>query len=109
MPTLYLLSTRADAQADLGLTGEPSGRNAGPHALELLLSRLQQHAPLVRAQLRQLRIAAGDEPLARIVRVRELEEIALIEEPELQHLALHQGADLAALERGDPGQALKLA
>ena len=53
-------------------------------------------------QLCELRITAGDESLAGVIGVvSELYEIALIEEPELQRLALEKRADLPALERRD--------
>ena len=39
----------------------------------------------------------------------ELEQIALIEQAQLQGAALHQGADLRTLERGDPGQPVERA
>jgi hypothetical protein len=58
----------------------------------------------VRAQLFELRVAAGHEPLPGVVLVRELEEMTLIEEPELQPPALDQRPDALALERRDPGQ-----
>ena len=48
-----------------------------------LRRRVDERLPLVSAQLRELRIAARDEPLAGKVRVLALEEIALVEEPEL--------------------------
>ena len=54
-------------------------------------------------------ITAGDQPLARVIGVNELKEIALIEQAQLQRFGFHQRADLAALERGDPGHALQLA
>ena len=67
------------------------------HLLEFLGRRLEQCLSLVRAQLRELRVAARDQALARIVRVRELEEIALVEEPELQRAALDAACGSAPL------------
>jgi len=42
----------------------------------------------VRAQLLELRVAAGNQTLTGVVRVGELEEVALIEEPATQRLGL---------------------
>ena len=56
------------------------------------------------SKLRELRIAACDEPLIGILRIRELEEIPFIEEPQLQRAGLDEAADLAALQGGDPRQ-----
>ena len=94
-----------DPHADLVAPGERAVVDAGPDLLQFLLGRLQQRLAFVRAQLRQIDIAAGHQPLARELRMRELKEIALIEQAELQRTALHQGADLRALQRRDPGRA----
>ncbi len=77
-----LVDGASDTQADPVLTRQPALSTPG--------------------QLRELRIAAGPEGLAGVLRVCKLHQIALIEQPQLQRLALHQGADLSALERGNP-------
>src|SRR5205823_10116371 len=65
-----------------------------------------QRSALVGAPAGELAIAAGDEALAGEVGVLELEQVALVEQVHLQRAALEQGADLAALERGDPAEVL---
>jgi hypothetical protein len=65
--------------------------------------RFQQRLALGGAQLRKLRIAAGDQAFARIVRMRELKEVTLVKQPQLQPALLDQRANLRALERRDPG------
>ena len=64
----------------------------------------KQRLALMRSKLRELRITAGDEPLIGKLRIRELKEIAFIEEPQLQRAACDEAADLAALQSGDPRQ-----
>ena len=52
--------------------------------LETRLGSRQQRLTRVRAPRGQIRIAARDQPLARIVRRAECEQVALVEQPELQ-------------------------
>jgi hypothetical protein len=52
-------------------------------------------------------IAARDQPLVWIVRVREGDQVALVEQVELQLPALGELGDGAALQRRDPVDALK--
>jgi hypothetical protein len=54
------------------------------------------------AQFPQLHVATGHPAFVGKVRMNELEQIALIEQRQLQRVALHERADLGALERRDP-------
>jgi hypothetical protein len=94
---------------DFIATGERAVLNPCADALEFLLGRFQQCLALVCAQLAQLHVATGHEPFPGEVRMGKLEQIALIEEAQLQRAALHEGADLRALERGDPGESVERA
>jgi hypothetical protein len=64
---------------------------------------------LVGAQFGERRIAAGDQAFARVVGVGELEQVALVEQPQLQRVLAYEAADLPALECGDPTRACRLA
>src|SRR6185437_15941189 len=64
--------------------------------------RFQERLAFMCSELRELRITACDEPLIGILRIRELKEIAFIEEPQLQRAALDKAADLATLQRRNP-------
>src|SRR5881296_3080333 len=89
LATLYLLTTSPARDHALDL-------------LELLLGCLEQGLALVTAQLRQIRIAASDQALGRKVGVGELEEILLVEQPQLKLSRFHQRSNLTGLERCDP-------
>src|SRR5262249_10632120 len=73
------------------------------HFLKLGTGRLEQRLAFGGAQLGQLGIAAGDQPLAGIIGMRELEQIALVEQSQLQAAGLDQQVNLCAFERRDPG------
>jgi hypothetical protein len=79
----------------------------------LIFSRLASVAASsssrLRAQLGEFRIATGHQALARIVRRIQFEQIALIEQVQLQLPLLNKRADRYALERRDPGDALAVA
>jgi hypothetical protein len=51
----------------------------------------EQRGALVGAQFRERRIAAGDQAFARVVGVGELEQVALVEQPQLQRAAAGDG------------------
>jgi hypothetical protein len=53
-------------------------------------------------------MATRDEPFSRVIRVLELEEVALVEEPHLDAPVLHEPANRARLERRDPRSAVHL-
>ena len=96
---LVLVDDLAHAHADLVLA--PVSLPATTRALifcEIGLGRCQQIFALVRAQFGQVRIAAGHQALARVVRRTEFEQIALIEQAQLQMSLLDQGADRCALQ-----------
>ncbi|SAL07668.1 hypothetical protein AWB78_08681 [Caballeronia calidae] len=65
---------------------------------------LQQRLSLVGTHFRQLGVAAGNQALARIVRVGEFEQVALIKEPQLQCSIAGQHTQAAGLQCGDPLQ-----
>src|SRR5450631_2375794 len=87
---LVFVEHATDPKADRRLPLEPAALDAGAYALKLQLGRFQQRLTLVRAQLGQLRIATGNQPLARVVRMRQFEQIALIEEAQLQRFGFNQ-------------------
>jgi len=63
----------------------------------------------VRAQLGQLGVAARHQPLARVLGRSELDQVALVEQPQLQLPLLDQRADRRVLQRRDPADARHLA
>ena len=54
--------------------------------------------------LGQQRVVADDEPFAGIVRAADFGQMALIEQGELNRLALHQTANLVVAQGRDPAQ-----
>src|SRR6516162_3730876 len=95
---LVLVDDLSNSHPDLATPLELAACNHVVHLLKLLSGRRNQRVSLMCAQLRKLRIAAGDEPLAGEVGVvRELEQIALIKESELQLSIVDEGVDLPAL------------
>ena len=64
---------------------------------------------LLGAQLGERGIAARDQPLAGIVRVREADQIALVEQVELEMPTVGELGDGAVLQRRDPVDAIQLA
>ena len=104
LPTLYLSRTRPSFTP---IAVAPSSGRAGNTVADLLefssvasrsASRLCARS-FANSGLRQ-----AIESLVGILRIRELEQIALIEEPQLQLTGFDQPADLAAFQRGDPRQ-----
>jgi hypothetical protein len=79
-----LSSTRPSFTPIAVRTLERAACDAVTDLLEFEPGRLEERLAFMRAQLRQLRITARDEPLIGILRIRELEQIACIEEPQLQ-------------------------
>ena len=104
-----LVEHAADSNADLARSCEVAALDPRAHLIELAARGLEQRGALVRPRPPQLRVATGHQALARIIRVGELEQVALVKQPQLQRLALHQSTNLAALERRDPGQPRVLA
>ena len=103
---LVLIEHSTELQTDRGLPVQRPACDALADLLKLKRSRLEEGLALVRSHLRKLRITAGNEPLARIGGGRDLKEIALIEEAQLQRTGLNERADLATLQGRDPGHAL---
>ena len=103
---LYWLTTRPTQRPILSC---PASRPASTRCLifaRLFSVALQQALAFVRPQLGQLRIAAGNQPFARIIGMRHLEQVAIVEQIGLQRLVFDQGADRAALECRDPVDAI---
>src|SRR5262245_24847731 len=77
------------------------------HVLVLLGGRRNQRLALMCTQLRELRSAAGDEPFAGEVGVRELEQVAMIKQSQLQLPIIDKGSDLPALQCRDSTEVLR--
>ena len=75
--------------------------DAGLNVAQLLLGGGEQLAAFARAFVGEQRIAADDEPLARIVGRGDLGEIALVEQGKLQVAGLGRAADRRRAQRGD--------
>src|SRR5262249_38254648 len=86
---------------------ELATRNHFAHLLELLGGRRNQRLSLMCTQLRELRIAAGHEPFAGEVGVRELEQVAMIKQSQLQLPINDKGSNLPALQCRDPTEVLR--
>ena len=108
---LVLVGDAADALADLA-GGGVAECAAGPvdHLLdrgELALGRGQQVLAFSRAFRRELRVAAHHQPFAGELVARDLGEVGLVEQRQLQIAGADQLADLRGLQRGDePGAEL---
>jgi len=98
----------AHAQADLVAPSELASVHPRLDLLQVGLGGCEQFLALVRAQLGQLRIAARHQALARIVRRAQFEQVALIEQVELQLPLFDQRADRGTPQCGDPAHALGL-
>ena len=97
----------ADPQADLGLALQAPGGDAGADRREQLFGGLQQGLARLAALGRQARVAAGHQPLVRIVRMlHDLEQADLV--AALQLAGPLQLANRAATQRGDPIDAVQL-
>ena len=68
LPVLYLLITLPDLDADRAGAGQPSGGDAGDERGEQLLGGGQQLVAVAGPVGGQDRVAAGDQPLAGVVR-----------------------------------------
>jgi hypothetical protein len=66
------------------LRAEPATRDPPLDLLEFADRRRQEVLPRVCPARRQFRVATGDQALARIIGMRRLKQIAIIEEAELQ-------------------------
>ena len=97
-----LVDDLAHAHTDFVLTFQASSNHRRKHFLEVILGRFEQGFALVGAKFGELRIATGDQALARIIRMLKLEEIALIEQVQLQLPLLDERADRDALQGADP-------
>ncbi len=106
---LVLVHNPAHAQANVLAGAELAGVNPGFDLAQTLFGGHQQLFAFVRAQFGQLRIATRHQSLARVLWRGEFEQIALVKQTQLQLPLLDQRADRAALERGDPADALHLA
>ena len=69
-----LVDDAPDTHADFVLALDPSGGDARLHLFQFLARGFQERVALVGPQLRELEIATGNQPLAGVVRMRELKE-----------------------------------
>ena len=101
---LVAIDDLADGDTDGIATAQRSfGRDArGPGSGELLLGGGQQLLALARPLVGQQRIAADDEPLARIIGRGDLRHVAVVEQRELQLAGVDELADRRCPQRGDP-------
>ncbi|PIP84112.1 MAG: hypothetical protein COR54_05810, partial [Elusimicrobia bacterium CG22_combo_CG10-13_8_21_14_all_63_91] len=76
--------------------------------LQLPARRLEQGAALMAAQLAQFGVHAGDQAFARVVGMRELEEVALVEQFHLKGPAFDEILDPFRPQRRDPVHAVGL-
>ena len=106
---LVLVDDLAHAQTDRIGALELARIHAVLDLLQVTFGGREQLLALVRAQRRQLRIAAGHQALAGVVRRSDLEQVALIEQAQLKMPLLDQCADRCALQRRDPADAVGLA
>jgi len=104
-----LVDHTAHAHPDLIGPAQALARDHRAHFLKLSGRGLQQRLALMGAQLGKLRIAAGDQALARELRMRQFKQIALIKQAQLHRPIFEHRTNLCALERGDPVQGLRLA
>jgi hypothetical protein len=98
----------ADRLADRGGTAQRPTRSADAtlDVGELTFAGLEQIAALARPLLGQRRVAAHDQPLAGIIRARDLRQIALVEPRQLQGPARgRQPLNGRGAQRGDPVEA----
>jgi len=101
LPTAMPMASRT-AQRSLGAT------HAGLDFAQFLLGCGQQFAAFARPLLGEQRIAADDEPLARIVERSDLGEIAIVEQRKLQLAGVDELADGRGAQRGDEVETSRL-
>ena len=99
LATLYWLITLPTRKPISSWPASLPRVHAGLDLLEVGLGGREQFLALVRAQLGELRIAARHQALAGIVRRAQLEQVALVEQAQLQMALLDQRADRDALQR----------
>jgi hypothetical protein len=88
---VVLVDHLADGDPDLRGAGQPSGLDAGGDGGQQPFGRLQQVLAFAGAIGGQDRVAAGDQPLAGVVRAGDLGQVLLIEQAHLQGPAVgHQ-------------------
>ena len=106
---LVLPDHLANAHADRGGAFEPATRHHGLDLVQLARRGGDQVLALLGTKLGERGIAAGHQPLAWIVVVRQAQQIALVEQIELQVTGVREPGDRAALQRRDPVDAVQLA
>ena len=100
---LVLADHLADLDADRPGAGQPAGLDPGDDRGEQLLGGGQQVLARAGAVGGQDRVAAGDQPLAGVVRAGDLGQVLLIEQGQLQRAVVgHELADGRGAQRGDP-------
>jgi hypothetical protein len=75
--------TTVPTRTPIVLAAQSPALNHQPYLVEFLGCRGDERLTFVCAQLEQLGIATGDQPLTRVVGVSELEEVALVKETKL--------------------------
>ena len=82
----------------------PLARDGGLDTRQIAFDGVQQFLALVRAFSGQIGITANDQTLAGEVRAADTGHVALVEQRQLQGLALHQLLDRRTAQGGDPVQ-----
>ena len=101
---LVLVEHGSHRKADLGPAAERRAlaQDRLADAAQVPLGRGHEFVALALALGRQERIAAHDQPLARIVGRGDLGQVAIVEQRELQRAGLDQLLDLRGAQGGDP-------
>jgi hypothetical protein len=77
----------SDAESYLRAPAQPTALHSGLHLLEFGGGRRDQLLALVRPRFRQLRLPARNQAFTGIIRMIEFEEVAIVEESQLQRAA----------------------
>src|SRR5712692_6453461 len=105
---LVLVDDFADAHADGGLPFEGAARSHATHGLEFSGRGVKKRLALVGTQQGQLRVAARHESFAGKIRMRDFEQVALVEQTELEVPPVDELSNGAGPESGNPIDALSL-
>jgi len=99
---LVFVDDLAGAHTNLVRLLQSSVGNHARHRLQLRGGGREQITALVRAQLGQLRVAAYHQALAREILVRELVEVALVEQAQLNRTGIDELSDRTGFQGRDP-------
>ena len=97
------------AKADRGGGPQAALLDARGHLRERTLGRREQLVALARPLGGEGRVAADDEPFARELRARDLGEVALVEQPELEVTRVNECPDGGGAQAAHPADAAGLA